>query len=116
MGLGGGGPRSHHHVVVGGGSGSCGGGSSPTMMGETGEIVVNGRPSPISNSNTIVDLSSVNDATPTGAAPLAGAPPLAVAIAPALPGARRLKESSGSSALALNISANQLPSNQRERI
>ena len=96
---------SRNHVVVGG--------SSPT--GDA-EAPVNCRPSPISSSNTIVDLSGVNDATPTGA------PPLAVAIAPALPGvttanAKRLKGSEVNAlpSATLNASTNPLPSNQRKR-
>ena len=108
------------HVIVNGGCGSqspLGGGhnnNNPT----TASPVVNGRPSPISSSNTIVDLSAINDATPTGAAPLA------ITIAPALPGvaannARRLRGVEGSPPASVNSVAAStnplLPQSQCER-
>ena len=78
---------ARNHVVVNGR-----GSQSPN--GGVDGFNPNHRHSPISSSNTIVDLSAANDVTPTAAAPQG------IAIAPALPGisvgnARRFKNLEG---------------------
>ena len=80
---------SRGHVIVAG----CNGSQSPSDdVTADSNSMLNCRPSPISSSNTIIDLNATNEATPTGGV----SSPSAVAIAPALPGvsARRLKTAS----------------------
>ena len=77
---------ARNHVVVNGR------GSQSPLGDADGSVKY--RPSPVSSSNTIVDLSAANDVTPTATAPQG------IAIAPALPGvsaanARRLKNLEG---------------------
>ena len=82
---------SRGHVIVAGYNGS----QSPSDdVTADSNSMLNCRPSPISSSNTIVDLNAANEATPTGGVSSPSA--VAVAIAPALPGvsARRLKTAS----------------------